>query len=114
MKKVKITILAMVAAFALIGATCNPNQQRVSFNSVYSAETAVNSAYSAYLDLVIAGKVPTNDVPKVSTAFNLFQKAAADATAFISTHPTNGVPLELNNAAVNVLATINVAKGGAK
>lgn len=114
MSKIKVTLLALVAGFVLIGATCNPNQQRISFNSIYSAETAVNSSYSAYLDLVIAGKVPTNDVPKVSTAFNLFQKTVAEATTFVSTHPTNGVPPDVNIAAANVIATINVAKGGVK
>lgn len=62
------------------------------YKSLGATELTVSSAYTAYTDLVIQGKVPTNDVPRVSHAFNSFQagmSAAVIAAQFNTNAPSN-------------------------
>ena len=82
----KITsLLFTLGIVALIGYGCASGPQRVAFNTLYSVEQSTTSAVDVYDSLVISGAVPTNDVPRVSRAFNLWQKSftvALDAVQF--------------------------------
>jgi hypothetical protein len=71
--------LGLAAAVAAVGVVtltgCNTPQQTKAFNSIYSVHRTTLAAYDAYLAGVVAGTVKTNDVPKISKAFNTFQAA---------------------------------------
>lgn len=91
MKKIKSAIIVACAACALSFLTasvvtgCKTSQQQIVFNSLYSVEHGTVTAYDGYIDLVVSGTVPTNDVPRVSKAFNTFQGSfliALDAAQF--------------------------------
>ena len=77
-------LIAILFAGALV-AGCTSSQQRVAFNTLYSVEQTTTAAVDAYDSQVIKGSVPTNDVPRVSAAFNTFQAAfliALDAARY--------------------------------
>ena len=64
---------------------CKTSQQQAAFNTLYSVEHTTVSAYDGYLDLVVAGKLTTNAVPRVAKSFNTFQASflvALDAAQF--------------------------------
>lgn len=54
---------------------CTTSQQRIGYNTIYSLEKVTTAAYDGYIGEVIQGRTPTNDVPKVSKAYNSFQTA---------------------------------------
>ena len=69
--------LAVSLALVLIGCAT-----RGTYTTLAASEKAAVLSYDAYMDGVISGKTPTNNVPAVSTAFNLFQlsvRTAVDA-----------------------------------
>lgn len=67
-------LLAMpLAPMGWTGMTCTPTQQRVTYNSLYTTGLAVNSAYAAYNDKVVAGTATFS--ASVAKAYNDFQAA---------------------------------------
>jgi hypothetical protein len=116
-KKVKLffkslTIIAALVAVCFLGSViitgCTAPQQQVTFNTLYTVEHATVSAYDGYIELVIAGTVPTNGVPVVSKAFNAFQQSfliALDVAQF----NTNAIaPPSLVMESQNVINIITV------
>ena len=108
MKKT-ILSLAFVALLPLfVALTCNPSQQKVAFNSIASVEQTATAAVNSYYALVINGKVPTNNVPTVSRAYNDLQ-ASVTLAATISEAGTNALaPAALSvelNALLNLITT---------
>ena len=102
-------------AFALILAGCTTPQQTVTYNTMSGLEQSVTAAVDAYDALVIKGAIPTNDVPKVTRAYNLFQASfviALDAARY----NTNAVaPPNLAVEAGDVINLINtITKKGSK
>lgn len=70
----------MLFASPIVGAFiggCTTSQQTVAYKTIYGVEVATTSAYDAYAKLVIKGTVSTNDLAKVSAAYNKFQKAVS-------------------------------------
>lgn len=104
----------LFATSALLFTACNgcsTSQQRQSINTIRSTADAVNTAYAGYLDLVIRGDLKTNDVPRVSEAYNAFQLAFSAAIT-VATVSSNSPPSpELANAASQALLTIQSARG---
>lgn len=91
MKKLTIricTILTIIGALAYVG--CVTNTQTKAINTIGSLETAVDNGYKFYVTLVVQGKIGTNDVPRVSKAFNDFQAAAIVATVTVQNN-TNAI-----------------------
>lgn len=89
---------------------CTTNSQRVAYNSLYTLEKATTAAYDNFIDLVIAHKVPTNDVPKVSQSFNTFQasmQVALQAARYDWTAPP---PPAVSEAAAQLRTNIDAAK----
>ena len=103
-------ICAMVG-IGLGAAGCTATQQTTTYKTIYGLESTATAAMDAYLAGVVKGTFRTNDVPKVSKAFNQFQK---DATVFLdaaqfSTNPL--APASLVQEASDITAAILTAEG---
>lgn len=85
--------------------------QKVVYTTLYSAEKATVSAYDSYLDLVIAGKVPTNDVPTISREFNAFQASMQAAIVAANFNTNAPVSPQLISASQAIIVDIQTAKG---
>lgn len=98
-------------AMAVFLAGCSTPTSTVTYDTLATTGVTVNSAYSAYLDLVVKGTVPTNSVPAISAAFNDFQGLYAAALAVAQFNPTNPAPANVAAAASNLVSKINAAEG---
>lgn len=116
------TLRTLALALALCGAVTmapvtltgckSPSAQTQVYKSLSTVATAVNSAYAAYLDLVVAGKVPTTNVASVSTSYQLFQSSLQVAVNAAQGN-TNAVASQaLLDAGAKVINDITLAKGG--
>lgn len=68
-------IVALPATLVTVVPGCTTSAQRVSYNTIYSVEKTATAAYDGYIDQVIKGTLPTNDVPKISAAYNAVQRS---------------------------------------
>lgn len=78
----KLLSLLMLAcalgSFPLVtGMTCSQSQQKTTYTTLFGIGTAVNSAYAAYMDQVVAGKSTFN--AKIAQGYNDFQAALSAA-----------------------------------
>lgn len=89
---------------------CSTSQQRTVVNSLFTTGQTVDAAYRSYLDAVIAGKVPTNDVPRISQQYQVFQNAFTLAVAASTLNKTAPPSPEMANAASQLLLSIDAAK----
>lgn len=102
MKKIFFALLLLCIPIAPIGTTgmsCKPTQQRITYNTLYSVGSAVNSAYAAYNDAVVQGKAIFS--PNVAKAYNDFQAAFAVAVQAAQLNPQAIAPqniVDLSNA----------------
>ena len=105
----KLNTLAVICAVVfLIGCT---TASRTIYNTLASVQVTTSGAYSAYLDLVVQGKVSTNSVPLVSKDYTIYQNVwnAAVSVAELGVQAPATAPV--SDAAAKVLADITVAKG---
>jgi len=86
------------------GMTCSQSQQRLTYNSLASVGLAVNSAYAAYNDQVVAGKATFS--PTVAKAYNDFQAAYLVAVTAASNNPNAIAPQNVVDLANAVYAAI--------
>lgn len=93
-----------LSTFPLVtGMTCSQSQQTITYNSLFSVGQAVNQAYAAYMDQVVAGTAKF-DV-SVAKAYNDFQ--AAFLVAVNSAQTINApAPANIQNLANAVYAAI--------
>lgn len=103
--------LAIVLLTIAILAGCTTSQQTIQYKTIGATEAAVSGAFSAYVDLVAKGKIPTNSVPLVSRAFNGFQAAANTAVVSHNLSLTNLPPDDLVQIANNFILIVNAATG---
>lgn len=83
----------------------------VVYKTINSVELATNAAVGGYFDLVVSGQVRTNEVPKVTKAYDQFQIAirkAIDAAQFNKNAPATP---ELIAQSTEILNTIAKEKG---
>ncbi len=109
MKQLKLAIPFLLVIGCLIA--CTTTQKKNAYNTLYSLEVSTGAAYHGYLTEVVKGKVSTNNVPKVSGAYNKFQigvNAAAEAVQF---NWSNAAPAAVIGLAGEVLNAIIEAKG---
>lgn len=108
-KLLNIIVLSLsLASFPLVtGMTCSQSQQRVTYNTLYSVISAVNAAYSAYNDQVVAGKAAFS--PNVAKIYNDFQSAAVVAINSAQTLQAPA-PQNLVDLANSLYAAINQLK----
>ena len=102
-------ILALsLAVFPLCGGmTCSQSQQTITYNTLYSVGQAVNQAYSAYMDQVVAGKATFSTT--VAKAYNDFQ--AAFLVAVTAAQTVNApAPQNITDLANALYSAINQLK----
>ena len=76
MKRIFLAFLLLLMPLAPVGwtgMTCTNKQQRVTYNTLYSVGSAVNTAYAAYNDKVVQGSATFS--PNVGKAYNDFQSS---------------------------------------
>ena len=86
------------------GMTCTPSQQKVTYNTLASVGTAVNTAYAAYNDQVVRGQATFS--PSVAKAYNDFQAGFGVAVAAASANPSAVAPQNVVDLANAVYAAI--------
>ena len=103
-------LLAMpLAPMGWTGMTCTPSQQRVTYNTLYSVGSLVNTAYAAYNDQVVAGKAKFS--PTVAQAYNSFQALLNAAVTAAQNNTAAPSPANVTDSANAVLAQIKQAGG---
>lgn len=109
MKRLLLALFLIVAFCPAM--TChNPTQQKLTVNTLTSLHQVVDASLNGYLDLVVAGKVRTNDVPRVLTSYGQFQGAYNAALVFALGN-TNAVPPQyVVDAAASFSTTLTSAK----
>lgn len=101
----KLIPVFFLSALFLIGCAT-----RTAYNTLATVGYTVDSAVSAYFDGVVKGSFPTNGVPKVSLAYNLFQ-ADYRVALKIAQYNTNAIaPPNILVDQQNVLNTIGASK----
>lgn len=107
-----ILIALLPVTVGIVTGCRTPSQQRKTFNTMWSLATAVDTSYKSYLDLVIAGKVPTNSVPRVSQAYANFQTDFNTALVLVSFN-TNAAPTTglLQSSQVFTVEVTNAKQG---
>lgn len=105
----KLKLTSILLAAILIG--CTMNQQKISYNTLYSVEKVTQGAYKSYLGLAVSGKVATNDVPKVSQAYNKFQVSMVVALDSVQFNTNALAPVSLQTESIDLINMINTLKG---
>ena len=99
--------LCLVSFPLTTGMTCSKSQQTITYNTLYSVIGSVNTAYIAYNDEVVAGKVKFS--PNVAKIYADFQAAAL--VAINSAQTINApAPQNLVDLANSLYAAINQLK----
>lgn len=87
-----LSLLTATISLPLVVGGCGTTKQQAAYKTIYSVQAATVAAYNAYLDAVVSGKAPTNNVPGVSKKFNQFQSAtivALDAAQWNTNSPAS-------------------------
>jgi len=111
MKRTFLAFLLLLLPFAPVGwtgMTC-ANNNKTAYQTIGATEAAVLAANGAYLDSVVIGVAPTNNVPKVEAAFNDTQLALRTAAALASGGLSAPVPATVLAKATAFTNTINAA-----
>jgi hypothetical protein len=91
--------------------SCNkPSQQQLSFNTIYTVETTATATYDSYVSLVAQGKLPTNDVPRISKLFNKFQAYEQVALDLVHNNTNAIAPADLMTQGQTLVNEILVIK----
>lgn len=98
-----LSLLAFPVASVTFTA-CTTTQQRITYNSLYSVGTAVNSAYAGYMDQVVAGKATFS--PTVAKAYGDFQAGFNVAVVTAQNDPKAIAPQNVIDLANAVYAAI--------
>lgn len=110
MKKYTSALLPIVllCAAMLVGivAACNTTQQRTAYNTLYSVEATTTAAVDGYFSATIKGMAPTNGIPKVSHAYNDFQKAFAIAIDAAQFNSNALAPASLQQESADVISLV--------
>lgn len=112
MKTIRLLLLTLALCVApLTFQACNTSPTRLVYNSLATTGTSVSTAYQAYLQEVVQGTLPTNDVPAVTAQYRQFKVVfdAACVTASFATNITE-TPPEVAIAASSVTSAIVKAK----
>jgi hypothetical protein len=106
-----LAIGLILPTIALTNSGCqNSSTARITHNTLFSIERATIGAVDSYDSLVISGALPTNDVPKVSQAFNAFQLSMQLAIAVAHGNTNAIAPPSLALESANLINTINQIK----
>lgn len=109
MRKMISGVAAVLVLFAL--AACTLTQKKIAYQTLYGLEVSTTATYNGFLTEVVKGKAPTNDVPKISAAYNKFQVGIDNAAKLVQYDWTNLAPSSVIGLANDVLNGILEAKG---
>jgi hypothetical protein len=101
-----IGIWIIVAAFA----GCTTSAQRTGYNTIAGVEATASAALDGYLTGVIKNTISTNDVPKVTLAFDQLQAAATLAAAADQAGTNALAPAALNTELTDFTTLIETIK----
>lgn len=107
MKRLFLAVLLLAMPLAPVGwtgMTCTSKQQQITYQTLATIGSAVNTAYSAYMDQVVSGRATLN--PSVAKAYDDFQKAYAVAVSAASMNPQAIAPQNVIDLANTVLALV--------
>lgn len=106
-----VRLICVTVAVGVICIGCTTNQQTTALNTLSSLEQTTTTTYDGYLTLVIQGKVPTNDVPKVSHAYNDFQAGMVVAIVTLQGNTNALAPTNLVTESGAIIQLINTIEG---
>jgi hypothetical protein len=58
---------------------CKTSLRTVAYTTLYGLETGVTGSYDEYMRKIVAGQLPTNNVPVISRKYDNFQHEMLDA-----------------------------------
>lgn len=103
-KLITLALIVGLSTAAFVG--CTTSQQRTAYNTLYSVEATTTATVDGYYLAAAKGLASTNGIPKVSSAYNDFQKSfviALDAAQF----NTNALaPASLQQESADVIALV--------
>lgn len=109
--RIRTLIAAVGIAALLIGCA---TQSTIAYKSLSAVEAATVTAYTTYLQGVVAGTIPTNSVPSITRDFMLFQSAMQATVAIASQGGNAPATQPINDASTKLLTEIATAKVGVK
>lgn len=101
--------LAAMAAGPVLVMGCKASQQRAAYNTLATVQTVTVGAYDGYVSEIIAGRIKTNDLPRVSRQFNVFQAAFLVALDAVEYNTNALAPANLTTLSTDLLNLINTA-----
>jgi hypothetical protein len=107
MKTIKFLSAVFAVAF-LIGCV---SASKTVYNTLASVQVTTSGAYSAYLDLVVQGKLTTNSVPLISKDYTIYQGVWNTAVSVAALGVNAPATTPVTDAASKVIADITIAKG---
>lgn len=111
MKKIKTLflsalILCLPLSFALVQTGCTTTQQTITYNTLHATAVTVDNAYSAFWDMVVAGKVTKSGQQKVQDARAKYQLAFEKAVIAAKMDYNALTPVDVQALAVDLITTI--------
>jgi hypothetical protein len=103
----KLFLLSVLLSLSLLVGCAT----RGTYTTLAASEKAAVTSYDAYMDGVIAGRTPTNNVPAVSQAFNLFQLSVRTAVDAAQGNTNAPVTPQVTSAKANLDQVISTSKG---
>ena len=101
--KNKLAALCLIGLLAL--SAC-----RTYYNTLASVGITTRAAFDGYLDLVVAGKVSTNTVPKVARSYDAFQGVYSAVIASSQLGSNTVATASVIESSAKVISTIKEAK----
>jgi len=114
MKKLQL-FLGTTATVAMLIFTlqlaCSTTTQRQAINTIGSVETAATASVDSYFSLVLQGKLPTNNVPQVTRAYNALQQSVKTSLDLVQNNTNSLAPANLSKELTDLINVVNQAKG---
>lgn len=105
MRKTAVATVA-VAALLFISIACNTTQQRIAANTISSLDAVATGAVDNYYAATLKGLAPTNGIPTVSKAYNIFHKDLVVAIDFAQNNTNALAPENLTAEALDVVDAV--------
>ena len=103
----KYIYITTIVASVLVG--CATQTQ---YKTLYTVGKTTDSVVKGYVDLVIAHKVSTNGLPKVSKLYNKFQLTYQEAVKAAQYKLTTFAPTNVIAESADVIDAVNIEKAG--
>lgn len=81
------------------------------YKTLYAVGKAADASVKTYFDLVVAGQVRTNDVPRIAKLYDEFQALYRAAEAIAEFSPTARANTNITAKATSLIGEVAKAKG---